>query len=225
MKNKILVLAAVLGLLASNCKNNETREMDSTGAAADTVSAVQPSDASSDDGHGELMAAMNNMMEKIHGLEKKGISDYDLAAEMKEHHKGAIAMAEAELDSGTDAGLRQMAQKIKDAQQKEVGELDAMLAQFDDKAKDYDPLNTDAGLGKAMSENMQAMMKIPEMEQTSVDKSFAAMMVKHHQDGIKMGKAILEFAKDAKFKTMTQKMINDQEKEISELQQWQAQHR
>jgi len=215
------MLIAMIGLLASNCKNTETRDIDNTGAANDTVSATRTA-ATSDDGHGELIAAMNDMMETIHGLEKKGISDYDLAAEMKEHHKGAIAMADAQLASGTDAVLKQMAQKIKDMQQKEVGELDAMLGQFDDKAKDYDPVDTDAGLGKAMSDNMQAMMKMPEMDQTSVDKSFAAMMAKHHKDGIKMSKTILEFAKDAKFKVMAQKIINDQQREIKELEDWQA---
>lgn len=216
-------MAVLGGMLSWSCQDKQAAAEETTEAArADSTAATT---LAQDKGNGGLMEAMNDMMDKIHGLEKKGIADYDLAAEMREHHKGAIAMADQEISAGSDASLKAMARKIKDAQQKEVGELDVMLAQFDDKPKDYDPLNTDAGLGKAMSENMQEMMETPEMEQTSVDKSFAAMMIKHHQDGIKMGKTILEFAKDAKFKTMTQKMINDQEKEIRELQQWQAQHK
>jgi len=118
-----------------------------------------------------------------------------------------------------------MAQKIKDAQQKEVDQIDKMLDGYDDKAKDYDPMNTDSGLGKAMMDNMQAMMKMPEMDAGSVDKSFAAMMIKHHQDGIKMGKTIQQYAKDTKFKQMAQKMISDQQKEIEELQNWLTQHK
>ena len=225
MKNKILVSAAVTVLLLSGCKNKTAEDADNKGTATDTVQQATSDVTTGAEETGDLMADMNNMMDKVHALEKKGIADYDLAAELREHHKGAIAMSETQLDSGTDIQLKQMAQKIKDAQQKEVEQIDTMLDGYDDNAKDYDPTNTESGLGKAMMDNMQAMMKMPEMDGTSVDKSFANMMIKHHQDGIKMAKTIQQYAKDAKFKQMAQKMISDQQKEIEELQNWLTQHK
>lgn len=221
MKNKILVNAAIAGLLLlSGCKNKTAEDADNKGTAIDTVQQTTSHATAGAKATGDLMADMNEMMDKVHALEKKGIADYDLAAELREHHKGAIAMSETQLDSGIDAQLKEMAQKIMDAQQKEVDQIDKMLDGYDDKAKDYDPMNTDSGLGKAMMDNMQAMMKMPEMDAVSVDKSFATMMIKHHQDGIKMGKTIQQYAKDTKFKQMAQKMISDQQKEIEALQNW-----
>jgi uncharacterized protein (DUF305 family) len=226
MKNKILVSAAIAGLLLlSGCKNKTAEDADNKGTAIDTVQQTTSHATAGAKATGDLMADMNEMMDKVHALEKKGIADYDLAAELREHHKGAIAMSETQLDSGIDAQLKEMAQKIMDAQQKEVDQIDKMLDGYDDKAKDYDPMNTDSGLGKAMMDNMQAMMKMPEMDAVSVDKSFATMMIKHHQDGIKMGKTIQQYAKDTKFKQMAQKMISDQQKEIEALQNWLTQHK
>ncbi|MCR5863391.1 DUF305 domain-containing protein [Flavobacterium sp. J372] len=226
MKNKILVNAAIAGLLLlSGCKNKTAEDADNKGTAIDTVQQTTSHATAGAKATGDLMADMNEMMDKVHALEKKGIADYDLAAELREHHKGAIAMSETQLDSGIDAQLKEMAQKIMDAQQKEVDQIDKMLDGYDDKAKDYDPMNTDSGLGKAMMDNMQAMMKMPEMDAVSVDKSFATMMIKHHQDGIKMGKTIQQYAKDTKFKQMAQKMISDQQKEIEALQNWLTQHK
>lgn len=224
MKHIITILAA-LSFLTFSCKeqtntaNESSGEMDATAPEKEIPATSDPNKGNSD-----LMADMNDMMDKVHALEKKGIADYDLAAELREHHTGAIAMSETQLNSGTDAQLKQMAQKIKDAQQKEVDQIDKMLDGYDDKAKDYDPTDTDSGLGKAMMDNMQAMMKMPDMDGTSVDKSFAAMMIKHHQDGIKMAKTILQHTKDNKFKQMAQKMIEDHQKDIQELEKWQSQH-
>jgi len=225
MKNIILILAAV-SFLTFSCKeqtntaNESSGEMDATPTGKENSAIPNPNNGNSD-----LIADMNEMMDKVHALEKKGIADYDLAAELREHHRGAIAMSETQLDSGTDKKLKQMAQKIKDAQQKEVQQIGKMLDGYDEKAKDYDTMDTDSGLGKAMMDNMQAMMKMPEMDADSADKSFAAMMIKHHQDGIKMGEAIKKYAKDAKLKQMAQMMITDQQKEIEELQNWLAQHK
>tara|TARA_Y100000815_G_scaffold41911_1_gene34524 strand:+ start:35997 stop:36743 length:747 start_codon:yes stop_codon:yes gene_type:complete len=225
VKHKTLMLITLASFLTLSCKEQtKATEENKEASATTTPDSEMSATASQNEDNGDLMADMNKMMDKVHALEKKGIADYDLAAELKEHHKGAIAMSETQLNSGTDAQLKQMAQKIKDAQQKEVDQIDRMLDGYDDKAKDYDPTDTGSGLGKAMMDNMQAMMKMPDMDGTSVDRSFAAMMIKHHQDGIKMAKTIQQYAKDTKFKQMAQKMIEDHQKDIQELEKWQSQH-
>ncbi|WP_163394704.1 DUF305 domain-containing protein [Flavobacterium limi] len=166
-----------------------------------------------------IMEAMKSMMDRMHQMQKKGNIDYDLAMNMKEHHKGAIDMATAELNSGTDEKLKAMAGKMKEAQQKEITSLDKMISKFNGQTSNYDPSKTDNGLGKAIMDNMQEMMRLPEATGT-VDKDFATMMIKHHKDGIKMGEHILQYSKSAEFKTMTMKMIADQKKEIEDLEKW-----
>lgn len=56
-----------------------------------------------------------------------GNPDVDFVKNMIPHHKMAIDMAEKELDKGKDAEARAMAQKVIDAQKKEISEMKAWL--------------------------------------------------------------------------------------------------
>ncbi|MGV8838834.1 MAG: CopM family metallochaperone [Bauldia sp.] len=72
------------------------------------------------DAHAEMMANMN--------IQLTGNPDRDFALMMIPHHQGAIAMAQVELEYGTDPDLRAMAQAIIDAQQAEITTFEAWLA-------------------------------------------------------------------------------------------------
>lgn len=75
------------------------------------------------------MKAMNmNMMQ---GMMKKD-ADVSFICGMIAHHMGAISMSEVELKHGDNAQARDMAQKIIDAQKKEIVEMTKWL---DDNAK------------------------------------------------------------------------------------------
>jgi uncharacterized protein (DUF305 family) len=56
----------------------------------------------------------------------------------------------------------------------------------------------------------------------NADKDFVTMMIPHHQGAIDMAKVQLEHGKDEKLRAMAQKMIDDQQKEIEEMQAWLA---
>lgn len=58
----------------------------------------------------------------------------------------------------------------------------------------------------------------------NADQDFARMMVSHHQGAIDMARVELEHGTDPTLKTMAQKVIDDQTKEIQELQDWLKQH-
>ena len=45
-------------------------------------------------------------------------------------------------------------------------------------------------------------------------------MIPHHQGAVEMAKVALKHAKDPETKRMAQKIIDDQEKEIAEMQEW-----
>ncbi len=74
-----------------------------------------------------LMAAHQSMMGNMH-VQMTGNPDKDFILMMIPHHQGAIDMARAELEHGTDAAIKAMAQKMIDAQEAEIAEMQAWLA-------------------------------------------------------------------------------------------------
>lgn len=53
------------------------------------------------------------------------------------------------------------------------------------------------------------------------DKAFIEMMIKHHQGATEMAKLSATRAQHQEIKTLSQNIISAQEKEISQMQQWQ----
>ena len=221
MKNKLIMPLIAIAAIVASCQNQQSNSQNDSVANAD-ISGLVMSDTSSNKENSPIMVSMNKMMENMHKMEKSGNADHDLAASLQEHHKGAVDMAEAELQNGSDEELKKMAQAIKEKQGKEIQDLDGLIAKYKDAEKNYDPTNIDKGLGKAMSDGMMAM---PKENAVTVDQQFAMMMSKHHAEGLKMGNVILQFVKDPMFKSMAQKMITEQTKEIKEFENWQAQHK
>lgn len=56
------------------------------------------------------------------------------------------------------------------------------------------------------------------------DQDFARMMATHHQGAIDMARVELQYGKDPDLKAMAQKMVDDQTKEVQQLQDWLKQH-
>lgn len=82
-----------------------------------------------DQAHQDLMAGMAAMDADMQvGMTAKDI-DVAFVCSMIPHHRGAIAMAKAELAHGDDPWVRDMAQKVIDAQEKEVADMLAWLEQ------------------------------------------------------------------------------------------------
>ncbi|MGI4720988.1 MAG: DUF305 domain-containing protein [Janthinobacterium lividum] len=81
--------------------------------------------------------------------------------------------------------------------------------------------------GHEMMQSMEAMhQKMSSMQMTGDhDHDFAMMMRSHHQAGIDMAKAQLKNGKDSQMQAMAKKIISDQTKEITKLDQWLAKHK
>ena len=71
---------------------------------------------------------MDHSTMDMKGMKKTGDADYDFAMGMRHHHHLGVDMAKHELKDGKNAEMRQMAQKIVDAQKEEIARLDAWLA-------------------------------------------------------------------------------------------------
>lgn len=87
-------------------------------------------------GHGDMppspgsqamMDSMQRMQQDMAAVPMTGDTDRDFAAMMREHHRGAVNMARAELQHGKDPELKRMARKVVDDQEKEIRQFDKWL--------------------------------------------------------------------------------------------------
>ena len=222
MKTNTIILAGLaLGITISACQNPGSK----TGASTEDTTANERmsgmrSDTAMMGRDTSMMAGMNHMMKRMHQMKLSGNADHDLALMLKHHHQGAIDMSEAELKSGTDQELKNMARKTIDMQKKEIQDLEAIADKYKSGPKNYDPANKNEGLGHDMDKNMRSMMEMGHNMSKSMDHKFASMMKKHHEDGVGMAEMIVKHGKDAAFKSMAQKTIEEQKKDIAKLDEW-----
>lgn len=219
MKNVLLLTLVLFGIWACNDadKTVTTTTTDSANTSANNE-AMDHSNMNMDTagmGGKTMMTMMNSMMDNMKTMQSSGNPDNDFASMMKAHHLGAIEMAEMEVAKGTDAQMKQMAQKMIDDQQKEVAQFNTFLSGHSAHG------GGDAFFKEAMG--MMGSMKMDMDHSGSVDKQFAQMMIPHHQSAIDMSKAyIKQGAHEEQLKTMAKNIIASQQKEIAELKAWVA---
>lgn len=78
---------------------------------------------------------------------------------------------------------------------------------------------------RAYMQGMQKMNRDMHKPMTGdADQDFARMMVAHHQGAIDMARVQLQHGSDPTLKAMAQKVVDDQTREIQQLQDWMKQH-
>jgi uncharacterized protein (DUF305 family) len=89
------------------------------------------------------------------------------------------------------------------------------------------PQATDPGASREMHRQMMNDMKPMQSLKMSgdMDRDFASMMKMHHQQAIRMAKSQLANGKSPELKAMAQKIVDDQTKEIAQLDAWLAKHK
>lgn len=155
----------------------------------------------------DLMSIMQRTMQDMQAMQPTGDPDNDFAMMLRRHHQGAIEMAQLQISNGKDATLKALSRKMIAEQTKDNKELDAFLSSHSAHG------NSDFGQ-KAKS------MMAPDMNMSmtgDIDKDFAAMMIHHHTDGIKMAKEYLKSGKEKKMVQMASKNIKSQTEDIKKL--------
>lgn len=83
-----------------------------------------------------------------------------------------------------------------------------------------------SGMGQMHESMMKGMKDMQSMPMSgNTDRDFASMMRMHHQMAVDMAQAEMKNGKDAKMKGMAKKIIDDQTREIRELDDWLKQHK
>ena len=122
-------------------------------------------------------------------------------------------MSELELAQGQDSTMKEMARKSMEEQNKEIAILDKYLSGHGDH-KGGDTLHR-----KLIDVINSSPMNMD--HSGTIDRQFASMMIPHHQQAIDMSKAYLNTNPQVQeLKSLANKIIESQEKEIKELQNW-----
>ncbi|MES2874311.1 MAG: DUF305 domain-containing protein [Bacteroidota bacterium] len=162
-----------------------------------------------------MMGIMHVMTAKMMAMPMSKDPDDDFAMMMKIHHQGAIDMANAELKDGDDAKMKEMAQKIIDAQKAEIVQLDAFIAI-------HNPHMVSMEFNSQMMKEMDKNAKQADLQVINgdIDHDFAILMIGHHHAAIENSRLELIYGHDVSMKSMAQKIIDAQLTEIKDLQEW-----
>jgi uncharacterized protein (DUF305 family) len=145
-------------------------------------------------------------------------ADVTFTQNMIPHHQQAIEMAKL-VESHTDRPeLRTLADSIVASQGQEITQLQGWL-------KSWGKPETPDGMahgGMEMPGTMSEadMNRLMESTGTDFDLAFVEMMAAHHQGAIDMAKTELKDGSLPEVTQFAQKVIDDQQKEVDQLQQW-----
>jgi uncharacterized protein (DUF305 family) len=177
--------------------------------------------------HSESSTAMyqayNDSMTKMHSemMLGMGYNDPDSAFTqgMLGHHLGAVDMANIQLKYGKDPEMLQLAQKIIDAQEVEIEQMQKWLNSHPDVAA---PMADTGAMQQAYATGMNDMHGEMTLGITdpNPDMAFARGMLPHHRGAVDMAEVQLEYGKDPEMLQLAQEIIAAQQPEIEQMQNW-----
>lgn len=219
------------GLLLASCRSgpDETADLHEAGAPA------------------TMMAALHTMADHSQALPPNGTLDLYFAQLMRENHRAAVAMSAREL-KGQDPELRRVAQDIHQAHQQLILGLDSAIQRIQALPPAFPEHTTQSheleklleaattGLHSAAHRDMAqaAGDKTPsdnyferaaeDAGTGSTDRDYAALLGAHHQNAIALARAELELGRDASLQEAAYFILQDQPREIDQVQAWLKQH-
>ncbi|MEJ7766351.1 MAG: DUF305 domain-containing protein [Chitinophagaceae bacterium] len=162
-----------------------------------------------------MMNEMHKMIRVMMTTPMPGDPDHHFAKMMMMHHQGAIHMADIVLKNGKDTTIRRMAHRMKEMQTMEVAELQSFLDH-------HLPHEMDPEFNMKMEMSMEKMDRNADLQiiNGNLDHDFAILIIFHHQSAIEMADLVIHYGHEPMIKHMAEKMKQDQEMEIAELQKW-----
>lgn len=197
-KGLAAVLVPAAALVLSGC-GQSGQSTGTSGTSTAQTSATQPG----------LSAAHNE-------------ADVIFATDMIPHHAQAIEMADLALARATSAQVRDLATRIKAAQDPEIRTMSAWLVAWGGSVPSTGAHHDMGSMGS--TEGQSGMMSTQEMadlgDATGVafDRMWLQMMIRHHQGAVAMARTELSAGSNPEAKALAQAIIDGQTKEISEME-------
>lgn len=140
-------------------------------------------------------------------------ADVAFAQGMIPHHRQAVEMAALAGSRATDARVKELAAKIKSAQQPEIDTMNGWLAAWGKPA-------TMGGMDHSSMPGMMNdgdMAKLRDAKGAAFDKQFLTMMISHHEGAIQMARQEGSQGSSPEAVALAKKIITDQQAEITTM--------
>ena len=129
---------------------------------------------------------------------------------MIEHHRGAVAMSQILIDQGGDAGFVQMARTTAEKQQREIVELERVLAR-----------GVTGGTGEAnpyrsVEQSMHQQMMAA--SGANLSETWARKMIAHHQGAVDMSEVLIRQGGNPQVLALARRTADDQRREIAHFE-------
>jgi len=146
---------------------------------------------------------------------------------MTPHHEGAVAMAKEVLQKTNRPEIKQLAQAIITAQEQEISQLKGWRTAWYPNAGEA-PMMYSAEMGHMMpmpEDVRSGMMMSSELGKADgqLDLRFLNLMIPHHQAALHMAQQALQKSDRPEIKTLAQHILDGQQQEINQMQQWRQQ--
>lgn len=147
---------------------------------------------------------------------------YDIAwmSQMIEHHRGAVQMSKMCIKTCVDKDVKAAAQKIINAQDKEIKQMNTWLKSwYNTKADPKQMALMKADMKPMMDASITGMTPMNGMAMKA-DRSFLEGMIPHHEHAVAMGEEAAKRALRPELRKFGQNVVNDQGKEIKQFRGW-----
>ena len=148
-------------------------------------------------------------------------ADTMFAQMMIVHHEGAIEMADLAVEKADSEEVRSLAERISAAQGPEIEKMTSWLEAW---GEETSPTGGMEGMdhGDMDMEGMsqeEAMAELESLSGAEFDRRFLELMIAHHRGAVDMAQAGLDGGENPQALDLAQKIIDDQEREIAEMEQ------
>ncbi len=161
----------------------------------------------------EMVTLMDDIMVKMHDQTPSRNNNADFATMMIAHHVGAVEMSELLLKKGKDPILKSFAEEVIAAQNTEIEQM-KNFQNTREISTDYEKFQ------QALNQSMAAMMDKNIKVHDDIDKDYAQQMIPHHKSAVEMAEVYLKFGKQPELLKLSKSIVNEQNKEIAELEMW-----
>jgi uncharacterized protein (DUF305 family) len=202
-----------------NDEDNRSRDADNTRITKDNKSYdTQFGTENQNDDSRELRAELQETIEKINDVEVTGNQDADFARIMIEHHKGAVDLSDAYINKTQNEQMKKLVTESRDKKKADIKIMEDLLDKLD-----VDKNSNDAAsrrVDSPMKNTVVSSMSSPDASTSmrgDIDSEFAKLMIDHHKQAIELSRMEVESGSDIEMKAIAKKIIDDNEKQISQL--------
>ncbi|WP_342777036.1 MULTISPECIES: DUF305 domain-containing protein [Miniimonas] len=148
-------------------------------------------------------------------------ADTEFVQMMIVHHEGAIEMADLIVERASTAQVRELGERIRDAQGPEIEQMTGWLEAWGEElpsGMDHGGMDHD-GMDMGGMDQQEAMQALADAEDAEVDRLFLELMIEHHRGAIEMAQSQVENGQNADAIALAEDIITAQEAEITEMEQ------